>query len=212
MDEIARRLLAIKSHPKYFLKYACFTKDGNDMNNPCKPFPFHLQYHQEICDAWAESNLFIIEKSRQMQMTWFALGVHLWLALTGPDREIYLRRQTFDDALKLLDDTRYIYDHIPESIWPKSLLPELKTKEGMLVFPDINTTIFAVSEGKDKMRGRTPSAVLLDEFAFQTDDEMVWQTIRPSLQGGARVTIVSTPKPLFGQEDPVFRRIIEDRM
>jgi terminase large subunit-like protein len=210
MDEVARRLLAIKSHPKYFLKYCTFTKDGNDMVSPCKPFPYHLPYHQAICDAWFESPLTMIIKSRQMQETWFALAAHLWLALTGPDREIYFRRQTFDDALKLLDDTKYIYDHIPEAIWPKSLLPQLKTKEGMLVFPDINTTIFAVSEGKDKMRGRTPSAVLLDEFAFQTDDAMVWQTLKPSVHGGAKVTIITTPKPLFGGENPYAKRILED--
>lgn len=208
---LARRLLAIKSHPKFFLKYGVFTKDGNDLNTPCKPFPFHLEYHQEICDTWAQNNLFICLKSRQMQVTWIMLALHLWLALTGPDREIYFRRQTMDDALKLLEDTRYIYDHIPESVWPRELLPQLDYKEGFLRFPEINTTIYAVSSGRDKMRGRTPSAVLLDEYAFQDDDEMVYQTLKPAFQGGAKISIVTTPKPLFANEDPYARRIFEDR-
>lgn len=212
MDErVLKRLIAIKSHPKYFLNYCTFTKDGNDMNSPCKAFPFHLPYHQEVCDTWAANNLFICLKSRQMQLTWSMLAMHLWLALTGPDREIYFRRQTMDDALKLLEDTKYIYDHIPENIWPRELLPEIQCKEGFLRFPEINTTIYAISSGKDKMRGRTPSAVLLDEFAFQDDDAMVYQTLKPSFHGGAKISIVTTPKPLFADEDPYARKIFEDR-
>jgi phage FluMu gp28-like protein len=212
IEDVARRLLAIKSHPKYFLKYATYTKDGNDLQNPCKAFPFHLPYHQIICDTWHENNLFICLKSRQMQMTWHMLASFLWLAITGSDREIYFRRQTMDDAQKLLEDTRFIYDHIPEHVWPRELLPEMNFKEGFMSFPAINSIIYAISSGRDKMRGRTPSGVLLDEFAFQDDAEMVFQTIKPSLQGGAKVSILSTPKPLFADEDPVFRRLFEDRI
>ena len=193
------------------MKYCAFTKDGNDMKSPCKPFPFQLEYHQDLCDAWAQSNLFITQKSRQMQVTWHMLGLHLWLALTGTDREIYLRRQTFDDALKLLEDTQYIYDHIPTEIWPKEALPKIYSREGVIMFPDLNNTIYAVSSGRDKMRGRTPTAALLDEFAFQDDAEFVYQTLKPSFSGGSKISIVSTPKPLFGDEDPIFRKLFEDR-
>jgi len=209
--KVAKRMIALHAHPKYFLKYCTYTKDGNDLNSPCKPFPFHLDYHQQIADIWHSNPHFIIEKSRQMQITWIMLAMHLWFGLTGPDREIYFRRQTFEDALKLLEDMEYIYDHIPTEMWPHELLPKKKTREGILEFPDLNTTFFAVSSGKDKMRGRTPSAVLLDEFAFQDDDAMVYQTLKPSFQGGAKISIVSTPKPLFGTEDPYFRQIMEDR-
>lgn len=211
MDAVAQRLIAIKSHPKYFMKYACYTKDGNDLNNPCKPFPYHLEYHQQIMEAWHKTNLFICLKSRQMQISWSMMGAHLWLAMTGPDREIYYRRQTMDDAIKLLEDTEYIYDHIPEHIWPKELRPEKEAREGYLAFPQINSVIYAVSSGRDKMRGRTPSAVLLDEFAFQDDDYLVYQTLKPSFGGGAKISIVTTPKPLFADEDPYARKIFEDR-
>ena len=209
--KVAKRLAAIKSNPKYFFAHCVYTKDGNDMNNPCKAFPWHLEYHHKLCDLWHQNRMFIIEKSRQMQVTWFMLAAHLWLGLTGPDREIYFRRQTFDDAQKLLDDMEYIYDHIPEEIWPKELLPAKYTKEGIFSLPEINTTFYAVSSGRDKMRGRTPTAVLLDEFAFQEDDKMVYQTLKPSFQGQSKISIVSTPKPLFGTDDPYFRKISEDR-
>lgn len=212
MDEnTAKRLIAIKSHPKYFMKHAVYTKDGNDLVNTCKRFPYHLEYHQDIIEAWHSTNLFICLKSRQMQLTWSMLGLHLWLALTGADREIYFRRQTMDDAIKLLQDVEYIYDHIPESIWPRELLPEKNAKEGILSFPQINTVMYAVSSGRDKMRGRTPTAVLLDEFTFQDDDSLVYQTLKPSFGGGAKISIVTTPKPLFGDEDPYARKIFEDR-
>lgn len=207
-----KRLKLITSHPKYFLKYATYTKDGNNLDNPCRQFPFHLEYHQEICDIWHENRLFIIEKSRQMQITWTMLAMHLWLGLTGNDREIYFRRQNFDDSLKLLEDMEYIYDHIPESIWPKALRPTKQTKEGIFRLPELNTIFYAVSSGRDKMRGRTPTAVLLDEYAFQADADFVYQTLQPSLQGSARISIVSTPCPVFGAENPYFKRIMRDEV
>lgn len=207
-----KRLALIKSHPKYFLKFCTFTKDGNDLFTPCKAFPFHLEYHQRITDEWFTNQLTAIVKSRQMQLTWLCLALHLWFGLTGTDREIYFRRQNFEDSLKLLEDMKYIYDHIPESVWPKDLLPTIVSKEGILEFPQLNTKFYAVSSGRDKMRGRTPSAVLLDEYAFQEDDEFVYQTLKPSIQGGAKITLVSTPKPLFGGEDPMMRKIIDDRL
>lgn len=211
-EKIAKQLLTLRAHPKYFLKYATYTKDGNNIDNPCRKFPYHLEYHQEIADLWYANTKFIIIKSRQMQITWTMLAMHLWLGLTGPDREIYFRRQNFDDAQKLLDDMVYIYNHIPESVWPKEFLPTIHCKEGIVSFPEINTNFYAISSGRDKMRGRTPTAVLLDEYAFQDDDAQVYQTLKPSLQGGARISIVSTPKPLFGIEDPYFRKIYEDRL
>ena len=207
-----KRLALIKSHPKYFLEHAVFTKDGNDLSSPCKKFPYNLEYHQVLCDEWFNNQLFAIVKSRQMQITWIMLALHLWFGMTGTDREIYFRRQNFEDSLKLLEDMRYIYDHIPQSVWPKELRPTMTSKEGMLEFPELNTKFYAVSSGRDKMRGRTPSAILLDEYAFQEDDEMVYQTLKPSLQGGAKITLVSTPKPLFGGEDPMMRKIIDDRL
>jgi len=206
-----KRLALIKSHPKYFLEHCTYTKDGNDLDTPCKKFPYNLDYHKDLCNAWFETNLFACEKSRQMQVTWAMLALHLWLGLTGTDREIYYRRQNFDDALKLLEDTKYIYDHIPEEMWPKSMRPVLSSKEGLLRFEELNTTFYAVSSGKDKMRGRTPTAVLLDEFAFQEDDYLVYATLKPSFQGGAKISVISTPKPLFGQDDPIFRKLVQDR-
>lgn len=207
---MVQRLLAIKSHPKYFLKYCCFTKDGNNIDDPRRKFPFEIEYHQRVCDIWFDNRLFIIGKSRQMTITWHMLAVHLWLGLTGANREIYFRRQTFEDAQKLLDDMEFIYDNIPDTVWPRDLLPEKHKKEGFLSFPEINTIFYAVSSGRDKLRGRTPTAVLLDEYAFQDDDEMVYSTIKPSLQGGARISIVSTPKALFAGDDPYFKKIMED--
>lgn len=212
MDDVARRLLAIKSHPKYFLKYATFTKDGNDLVNPCKPFPYNVFYHQVLCDEWYNNKFIIVPKSRQMQVSWSMLACFLWLGLTGADREIYFRRQTFDDALKLLEDMRYIYDHIPSEIWPRELLPEMQSKEGILYCPDINTTWYAISSGRDKMRGRTPTGVLLDEFSYQDDASMVLQTILPAARGGCKVAVVSTYKPIFAGEDPTFNKLVDDRI
>lgn len=206
-----KRLEVLRSHPRYFIKHCVFTKDGNRIENPKRAFPYQLEYHQQMIDDWYDNRLFACIKSRQMQVTLQVLACHLWLGLFRPNLEIYFRRAVFEDALKLLEDMEFMYDNIPEDILPKDLYPRKYTKEGLFSLPSINTNFYAVASGKDKMRGRTPSAVFLDEFAFQEDDDLVYKTLKPSIQGGARVSIISTPKPLFGLEDPYFRKIVEDR-
>lgn len=212
MDEkIVKRLALVRSHPKYFIKHCVYTKDGARIENPKRAFPYEVDYHQKMIDTWFDNRLFACIKSRQMQVTLQMLACHLWLGLFRPNLEIYFRRAVYEDALKLLEDMEFMYDNIPNDVLPKELYPTKYTKEGIFRLPDINTTFYAVSSGADKMRGRTPSAVLLDEFAFQDDDELTYQTLKPAIQGGSRVSIISTPKPLFGDADPYFRKIIEDR-
>lgn len=209
---LIKKVKLLSGHPKFFMKYCCYTKDGNDPANPIKKFPYHIPYHQALIETFHSERLVAIIKSRQMQITWSTLGYILWYSMFHTDQEIYVRRQTFEDAQKLLDDLYFIYEHIPLDIFPEEIYPKAKPTEGMIYFPELNNQIIAVCSGKDRMRGRTPSVVVLDEFAFQDDDAMVFSTLKPSLQGGAKVILISTPKPLFGGEDPYFRRVIEDRV
>lgn len=207
-----KRLALIVSHPKYFMKYACYTKDGSH-SETCRQFPYHIPYHQALIDLWFHRNKMIITKSRQMQVTWVMLGLHLWLAMTGSDREIYLRRTKEADAFKLVDDMKYIYDNIPEAMWPKELKPKMIATAGKLYFPGLNTFVQGVAAGGDQLRGRTPTAILLDEFAFEENDEAVYNTIKPALQAVAsKITAVSTTKKLKPGEDPYHRQIEEDRL
>ena len=210
-DKMAKRLAAIYSHPKYFLKYCVFTRDPNDPDNPVKKFPFHLEYHQRATDLWFNNTKYITLKSRQMQESWRLLACNLWLAMTGPHRDIYIRKSIWEEAVELVERMKFMYDHIPEEIWPLELRPKFTIKQGEMSFTEINSNIYAVASGKDKARGKTPTSVIIDEYAFMEDDELSFATLKPALQGSARVALISTPCPIFGKKDPYHRRIIEDR-
>lgn len=210
-DKILKRLALIKSHPKYFIKYCTYTKNQADPDNSCQPFPWHLKFHRQTLEAWFQHEKIVVLKSRQMQFSWLMLAAHLWLAMTRKDQDIYIRRNNWKDALQLLNRIQYIYDNMPEAIWPKELRPSMKTKEGQIYFPELNSYIFAMAKGADQGRGETPSALLIDEFAFQEDASEFWSTLTPALQGKSKVTCISTPCPLYGDEDPIHRRLVEDR-
>lgn len=211
MEDVLKRFKLIQEHPRYFVENCVFTKNQANSKNPCQPFPYHLEYNRRVVDRWFENNKFIELKSRQMQQSWLMLACHLWFAMTGKDRDIYIKKQKWEEALGLLKRMEYIYENIPSSIWHPDLKPQISTKEGQIYFPQIGSIIKATAQGKDQLRGETPSALFIDEFAFQEDAKEFMGTVGPALQGESRLSIVSTPCALFGDDDPYHRKLFEDR-
>ena len=213
MDKnLIKRFALLQSDPWYFLKYCVYTADNSSEDRPIKPAPIDRSYLHDIVDVWRDNRLVVINKSRRMWISWLMVSLHLWLCITKAERNVFMRSKVFEDAQDLLDKARGIYERIPESIWPRELLPSLRSKEGQLYFPELNSYMLAVSSGADKTRGRTASAILFDEAAFQDDFADAFQATKPTIEGGGRITIVSTPPKIYAGDDPFFRRLLEDRV
>jgi len=61
------------------------------------------------------------------------------------------------------------------------------------------TYVMAVGQGADQMRSYTASYVMCDEFAFWEQAEATWGSLKPTIQGGGKVTIISSAGPGFFQ-------------
>jgi len=61
----------------------------------------------------------------------------------------------------------------------------------------------AVGQGADQMRSYTASYVMLDEVAFWEQAEASWGALKPTIQGGGKICLISSANPGF------FQRIVE---
>lgn len=216
-QKVMKQFVTILAHPKYFIKYAVKTQDQQDPENSCKPLPLEeKEYISHLIDLWYENNKICVLKSRQVIVSWTLLACNAWLALSGSNRDIYIKRTKWDDAIKLLERMMFIFDNIPDKF--KQFMPKYKDdklytyKEGQITIPHLNTKIYAMASGQDQGRGETPTSILFDEFAFDEDDIFSYNTMKPAIQGAARVALISTPVKLFGDRDPFHRKIFEDRL
>lgn len=183
---------AISAHDFVF-KYA-YTLDPHDKANPIKHFPNKL-YLSKLIDIWHEEPLLLIVKSRQMMISWLLVALNTWLAMFNKGQYIFFVSKKEDDAgyatsLALLSRAFFIYNHLPEGLkipYHKSGTPST------LSFPTKNSVIHAVSQDSEALRQYTASSIFQDEMAFQEHSEQVYAAAKPTIDGGGRLTGVSTP-------------------
>jgi len=191
-----------KEDPYYFLINWAFTLDAHDMENPIKPFP-EKAYIKELVDLWMGCQFLFIPKSRQMMVSWLFVALYLWDAQFHVGRLNVFQSQKADDADKLVERAKFIFDHEPSFIKryyedgvykPLACNPQNNGKAtyGKLTFPDINSKILGIASGGDVIRSITASGVLADEMAFQDAASESFTAIKPTLGIVGKFTGVST--------------------
>ena len=198
-DELAARTVdAWARDPWLFVRDACLTKDESD-GGKVKRFP-DLSYLRHICGVWRDRKLLAIPKSRRMMLTWLMLALHLHLALFTPRAAIFVQSKKSEDSDYLIRENRmlFIYKNLPG--WLSSFgLPAVQSKEFLVAFSN-GSSVRAVSQGADQLRQYTATAVLCDEIAFWERARETWRALRPIVQGGGRVTLISSASPGFFKE------------
>ncbi len=138
-----------------------------------------------------------IPKSRRMMLTWIMLALHLHMALFIPRSAIFVQSKKADDSDYLLGESRmmFIYRHLPD--WMRAYgLPTARYKQYNLMFSN-GSTIRAIAQGADQLRQYTATAVMCDEMAFWDRAAETWRALRPIIQGGGKVTLISSAQPGF---------------
>lgn len=213
--EKARTLLAnyfqCKEDPWYFLKHAVFTQDQVDRETPIKAFPADLEYLELFTRYWQKYNFLAVPKSRRMTLSWTAIALYTWDTLFHSGRFNGFVSKKEDDAADLVARAQFIYEHIPKHVIPEALLPKIRGKRmskqpPVLDFEDINSKIQGFPMGSDQLRQFTLSGVLGDEAAFWPEAEHFYSSTKPTLDGGGRMTLISSRSPGF------FKKIVFDQL
>ena len=184
-------------NPWAFIRDACRTLDEAD-NGAVKGFP-NLPYLQHVCKVWSEHKMLAIPKSRRMMLTWVMLALHLHLALFVPRSAIFIQSKKADDSDYLIGPNRmlFLYNSLPKWLHQYGL-PKARHKEYQVTFSN-GSIIKGIAQGADQLRQYTATAVLCDEIAFWEQAASTWRALRPIVQGGGRVTLLSSASPGFFQ-------------
>jgi len=174
-----------KIDPVFFIEMFLFTKDPKE-----KPatLPFILYPYEKDLIRWYEDRLEngkqgLVEKSRQMGVTWTSLAwlYYHWLfsedfvALVGSRKEELVDKRDKDDTLYYKLD--YFLNRTPKWLLPRGYNSLKDRRHMLLVNRENGSTIFGESSNADFGRGSTLSVVFMDEFATWPDAGASWDAV-----------------------------------
>lgn len=194
-----------------FLRDCVYTLDQVDQVHPIKPFPSDLEYLELLTTIWLKENLLAIPKSRRMTCSWNFISAYTHDTMFRPGRFNGFVSKKEDDAGELVSRSEFIYHHIPEWRIPRALLPKMKNdrmskQPPLLEFEDINSKIQGFPQGADQLRQFTMSGLLGDECAFWEKAQQFYSASKPVIDGGGRMTLISSRSPGF------FKKIVFDKL
>lgn len=102
-----------------------------------------------------------------------------------------------DDANELIGRAKFILDNLDPKKIPRELIPKYQAKFCVLNFPQIHSKIQGFPQGADQLRQFTFSGVFGDESAFWEQAKEFYSATFPTIDGGGRMNLVSSPAPGF---------------
>ena len=191
---IALTLAQCAADGLFWLRHV-LTRDESDPLQSTKPFPLQTEYVRDLWAILRDSQRVVIAKSRQMFVSWEVAAFVLWTARFKANQAIYWQAQQWDEAVEKVCMPTGGYMgrcQFMEANLPPWMRQDIKASEGRLQFPN-GSMIQALAGGADKLRGKTPSIYVGDEFAHMEDQEGVYLSVAPVVQKGARAFFISTP-------------------
>lgn len=194
-----------------FLAQCVFTLDQVSHDSPIKPYPSYLEYLKFLTNLWTKEKLIAVPKSRRMFCSWNFISLYLHDTIFNSGRFNGFVSKKEDDAGDLIARAEFIYNKIPEWRIPRALLPKLKNgkmskQPPLMEFEEINSKIQGFPQGADQLRQFTLSGILGDECAFWDQAQAFYSASKPTLDGGGRMTLISSRSPGF------FKKIVFDQL
>lgn len=198
-------LVRYKLDPWAFLMECCFTLDQVDKVKPVKTLP-DREYGRIYAQMWHKNPLLAVPKTRRMTMSWYTIALYVWDTIFHDGRFNAFVSKKEDDANELVSRAKFILDNIPADKIPRALLPPYESKFCVLDFPSIKSKIQGFPQGADQLRQFTFSGIFGDESAFWDNAQKFYAASFPTIDGGGRMTLVSSPAPGF------FKKLCFDAM
>lgn len=200
---IAEQLAKASKDILYFADH-CYTVDSHEKGaNKVSKFPWEKEYVKRLLLLGKNAEKLAVYKSRQMMVTWTmcVLILHEWLFTPGCYIGIISKKE--EDAGKVIERIKIIYEHLPLH-W-KRYLPEpqhYKGKKGITVRWVLNhpngqpqSILQAYPSGEDQVRMETFSLIYWDEVgaAPDLDARRTYCALKPTIDGGGRLLMSGTP-------------------
>jgi hypothetical protein len=158
----------------FWFRYFCWTFDPRQPQPhlPFIPYPFQEEVLLEIQSTITEGRDLLVEKSRDMGLSWLVLlsFQYYWLFKPGANFHLGSRKQESvdrkGDISTLFEKLRYNLDWLPAWMKPEGFQGSQHDNLLRLINPDNGNVITGESSNENFGRGGRYRAVLFDEFPF----------------------------------------------
>lgn len=204
--ELLAQFQRVREDPWYWATLMVRTRDEVDKTAPVKKFPAHFDYLKLYFKLWQRFPRMAVPKSRRMFLSWSTIILYLHDTLFNSGRFNAFVSKKEEDSHALVERAKFILDNLDYSVIPKELIPQYEFKYCHLRFPEIDSKIVGFPEGADQLRQHTLSGIMADEAAFWNDATKMYAASMPTLEGGGRITMISSPGPGF------FKKLVFDQL
>jgi hypothetical protein len=194
-----------RDDPWAFISQCVYTLNEVNKDAPIQKFPNKL-YLKLFTKIWQKYPLIAVPKSRRMTASWLTISLYVWETIFHQGRFTAFVSKKEEDANFLIDRAKFIIDHLDRSKISEDLIPKYKPTYCKLDFPEINSKIQGFPQGADQLRQFTFSGIFGDECAFWEQAERFYGASLPTIDGGGRMTLVSSPAPGF------FKKLVFDAL
>lgn len=192
--------------PWAFVRDCVWTRDEASLRT--RKYP-DRDYARFLVGEWQQYPLLAVPKSRRMVVTWLFVGVAYWLARFHPYAKIAcmarkLGKTESEGSAELVKRAKFIHEQLDARVplFPKC---DVEYSIGSLRFEN-GSEILGLGEGPEQARQHTFTYVLADEVAFWEQSYETWIALKPTIEGGGRITAVSSANPGF------FRDLVHDTL
>lgn len=131
----------------------------------------------------------LIEKSRDMMVTWAVTGYFTLQAMLVPEREIVIQTQTDEKAEQVIDYAKALWSSQPQFLKDAFPVPKPVEKQPKNEFRVGSSVMYGIPSGIGKIRSYHPWGYFNDETAFQPDGV---EAFDEALAGGCRKLVLNS--------------------
>lgn len=213
-DKIALLNMTLAMHdPWFFIMAYGFSQDEHDQSNPFKPLigcqetPEDYKYMKETTEIWQEENLIVVHKSRQLRVTWLFIHLLTWDSIARKGRRNGMQSKKEEDGDALVGRSEVLLRHLP--IEMTGFKPNCRTY-CRIILPAAQSVLWGLPQGAEIARSHTFSNYFIDEACYQDDLEGVYDAVRPTIDGGGKVIMVSSPPKIPRASSKFFYNLAYD--
>ncbi len=151
--------------------------------HPKKPFPDY-EYLRICAGVMEEHPFLIVEKSRQMMISWLFCARVLWRLVFYEGTKIYLQRQKEEKSRELIERVTYMAASLPK--WMFDTPPVAQMLQYQV---GTGTKVMGVAQGAGQVQGFVAAQIIEDEFQ---ENEVAEDTITKVLPMTGSMHLVGT--------------------
>lgn len=173
-----------------FIDQYIIIDDAQDHGDGVGTMPFKLwDAQRDLLGAIEHEPRLLILKARQLGITWLVCAYALHLCLFKANRLVLTFSIGQSEANEMMRRITAMYDRLPEAIRAQHPVSKRNTEEFTLAN---GSAIHALPSRKSAGSGYTASLIILDEFAKNENAPALYTAVKPTIDGGGSMIILST--------------------